>query len=75
MKSTVEFCIFGVALFVAVVAGLYIGIALGFKESIWEPLAAFCGAVGVIGLLGLLRIDRRLEQAPDSASSELPTPG
>lgn len=75
MKSTVVFCIFGAALFVAVVAGLYLCIALAFGESIWEPLTALSGAGGVMGLLGLLNTDRDLEQATDTASSELPSPG
>ncbi len=62
MRPALEFCIFGVALFVAVVAGFYLAMALGFGESIWEPLAAMASALGIMGLLGLLRTDADLEQ-------------
>lgn len=62
MKPALEFCIFGVALFVAVVAGFYLAMALGFGESIWEPLAAMASALGIMGLLGLMRTDSDLEQ-------------
>lgn len=67
MRPAVEFCIFGVALFVAVVAGFYLAMALGFGESIWEPLAAMASALGIMGLLGLLRTDADLEQGLNGA--------
>jgi hypothetical protein len=62
MRSAVEFCLFGVALFVAVVAGFYLAIALGFGESIWEPLATLAAASGAMGLLGLVRTGGELER-------------
>jgi hypothetical protein len=71
MRSAVEFCIFGFALFVAVVAGFYLAVALGFGESIWEPLAALGGASGVMGLLGLSRTDGALEERPGGGSTRL----
>jgi hypothetical protein len=69
MRAAVEFCIFGIALFVAVVAGFYLALALGFREPIWEPLSTMAIAVGIMGLLGLLRTDEDLEQRLDSSAS------
>lgn len=74
MRSAVEFCFFGIALFVAVVAGFYLAIALGFGESIWEPLATLAAALGAMGLLGLLRTDGDMEQRLQSPSPELEGP-
>ncbi len=62
MRPALEFCIFGIALFIAVVAGFYLAVALGFGESIWEPLAAMASAFGIMGLMGLLRTDADLAQ-------------
>ena len=71
MRSVLEFCIFGFALFVAVVAGFYLAVALGFGESIWEPLAALGGASGVMGLLGLMRTEDTMEERPGSQTTHL----
>ncbi|WP_439519043.1 hypothetical protein [Hydrogenophaga sp.] len=74
MRSAVEFCICGIALFVAVVSGLYLAIALGFGEPIWEPLATMAVAIGAMGLLGLLRTDEDLEQGLHSVVVEPDSP-
>jgi hypothetical protein len=70
MRSAVEFCIFGVALFFAVVAAFFLALALGFGEPPWEPLAALAAAIGVMGLLGLLRTDEEMDSDPHAAHPE-----
>lgn len=74
MRSAVEFCICGIALFVAVVSGLYLAIAMGFGESIWEPLACMAVSIGAMGVIGLLRTDEELDQRLHSASAEPESP-
>ena len=62
MRSAVEFCVFGIVLFVALVAAFHLALALGFGEPVWEPLATMASAIGVMGLLGLERTDAEMER-------------
>ncbi|OSZ74597.1 hypothetical protein CAP37_03800 [Hydrogenophaga sp. IBVHS1] len=68
MRSALEYCIFGIALFVAVVAAFHLALALGFGEPVWEPLATMASAIGVMGLLGLERTDAELERDGQSTT-------
>lgn len=62
MRSILEFCIFLIALFLAVVALFLLAMSLGFGESIWEPLAALGLAAGIMGLMGLQKTGGDLEE-------------
>jgi len=61
MRSALEFCLFLVALFQAIVALFLMVSALGSGGSIWEPLAALGLAAGIMGLMGLQKTGGELE--------------
>lgn len=62
MRAALEFCLFLIALFLAVVAVLLLAVSLGHGESIWEPLAALGLAAGIMGLMGLQKTGGQLEE-------------
>lgn len=61
MRAALEFCLFLIAFFLAIVALFLLATALGYGESIWEPLAALGLAAGIMGLMGLQKTGGELE--------------